>query len=209
VSVSLVQVLLTLVMSCVCRAVCGARGYRASPALQARILASDSIEKVCGDVFRARGHELVELPGISREELLAAIPEYDGLVVRSRTKVTKEIIDAGTNLKMIGRAGTGVDNIDTSYATNKGILVVNTPGGNTVSTAELAVSHILALARNIPQATASLKEGSFLLLIRYSTQWIISSYVCVCVFGRSSFTFCLEMVVIHSTDNVNVCICLL
>ena len=83
----------------------------------------------------------------------------DGIVVRSRTKVTQEIIDAGTNLKMIGRAGTGVDNIDTSYATTKGILVVNTPGGNTVSTAELAVSHVLALARNIPQAVASLKEG--------------------------------------------------
>jgi phosphoglycerate dehydrogenase-like enzyme len=135
------------------------RSYATSQPLSARILASDSIEKVCGDVFRSRGHELVELPGISKEDLLNVIHEYDGIVVRSRTKVTKEIIDAGTKLKMIGRAGTGVDNIDTSYATNKGILVVNTPGGNTVSTAELAVSHVLALARNIPQAVASLKEG--------------------------------------------------
>ena len=106
-----------------------------------------------------RGHELVEMPGITKEGLLNVIHEYDGLVVRSRTKVTKEVLDAGSNLKMIGRAGTGVDNIDTGYATKKGVLVVNTPGGNTVSTAELAVSHILALARNIPQAVASLKEG--------------------------------------------------
>ncbi len=83
------------------------------------------------------------------------------MVVRSGTKVTKEIIDAGVNLKIIGRAGTGVDNIDVRAATSKGILVVNTPGGNTISTAELALSHILALARNIPQATASLKHGKW------------------------------------------------
>lgn len=79
--------------------------------------------------------------------------------MRSGTKVTQEIIDAGINLKVIGRAGTGVDNIDVRAATNKGILVVNTPGGNTTSTGELAIAHILALARNIPQATAALKAG--------------------------------------------------
>lgn len=102
---------------------------------------------------------MVEMPGIKSPDLLKIIHEYDGLVVRSGTKVTKEIINAGVNLKMIGRAGTGVDNIDVRSATNKGILVVNTPGGNTISTGELALSHILALARNIPQATASLKAG--------------------------------------------------
>ena len=110
-------------------------------------------------MFKERGYELVEKPGIKPTDLLKIIHEYDGLVVRSGTKVTKEIIDAGINLKMIGRAGTGVDNIDVRAATNKGILVVNTPGGNTISTGELALSHILALARNIPQATASLKAG--------------------------------------------------
>lgn len=99
------------------------------------------------------------MPGIKKDELLKVIHEYDGLVVRSGTKVTKDIINAGVNLKMIGRAGTGVDNIDVRAATNKGILVVNTPGGNTISTGELALSHILSLARNIPQATASLKAG--------------------------------------------------
>lgn len=114
---------------------------------------------MCGSVFKARGHELVEKSGIKKDELLKIIHEYDGLVVRSGTKVTKEIIEAGVNLKLIGRAGTGVDNIDVRAATNKGILVVNTPGGNTISTGELALTHILALARNIPQATASLKAG--------------------------------------------------
>ncbi len=99
------------------------------------------------------------MPGLHKDQLLKVIAEYDGLVVRSGTKVTKEIIDAGVNLKLIGRAGTGVDNIDVRSATKKGILVVNTPGGNTISTGELALSHILALARNIPQATAALKAG--------------------------------------------------
>ena len=104
---------------------------------------------------------MVEKPGIKKDELIKIIGEYDGLVVRSGTKVTKEIIDAGSKLKIIGRAGTGVDNIDVRAATAKGILVVNTPGGNTISTGELALSHILALARNIPQATASLKAGKW------------------------------------------------
>lgn len=125
----------------------------------AKILASDSIEPICAKVFTERGHELVEKPGIKKEELISIIGEYDGLVVRSGTKVTKEIINAGHKLKLIGRAGTGVDNIDVRAATTKGILVVNTPGGNTISTAELAMAHILSLARNIPQANASLKAG--------------------------------------------------
>lgn len=125
----------------------------------AKIIACDSIEPICAKVFKDRGHQLVEMPGIKKDELLKVIHEYDGLVVRSGTKVTKDIINAGVNLKMIGRAGTGVDNIDVRAATNKGILVVNTPGGNTISTGELALSHILSLARNIPQATASLKAG--------------------------------------------------
>ena len=96
------------------------RSYHCSQPLQAKILASDSIEKVCAEVFKQRGHELVEKPGIKKEELLKIIGEYDGLVVRSATKVTKEIMDAGTKLKIIGRAGTGVDNIDVRAATSKG-----------------------------------------------------------------------------------------
>jgi D-3-phosphoglycerate dehydrogenase len=134
-------------------------GVNCSKRSFAKILASDSIEKICATTFVSRGHILDEKPGIKREDLIKIIGEYDGLVVRSGTKVTKEIIDAGVNLKVIGRAGTGVDNIDVRAATNNGILVVNTPGGNTISTGELAMTHILALARNIPQATAALKQG--------------------------------------------------
>jgi len=135
------------------------RNYNTSKISMFKILASDSIEPICAATFKSRGHELVEKPGIKKDDLLKIIHEYDGLVVRSGTKVTKEIIDAGTNLKIIGRAGTGVDNIDVRTATSKGILVVNTPGGNTISTGELALTHILAIARNIPQAVASLKAG--------------------------------------------------
>lgn len=137
----------------------GRRTFTQTQLLNARILASDSIEPICGKVFRDRGHELVEKPGIKKDELIKIIGDFDGLVVRSGTKVTKEIMDAGNKLKIIGRAGTGVDNIDVRSATTKGILVVNTPGGNTISTAELALSHLLALARNIPQANASMKAG--------------------------------------------------
>ena len=96
------------------------RRYHKSPATLAKILASDSIEKICGTKFKELGHELVEKPGIKKDELIKIIGEYDGLVVRSGTKVTKEIIDAGVKLKIIGRAGTGVDNIDVRAATSKG-----------------------------------------------------------------------------------------
>jgi D-3-phosphoglycerate dehydrogenase / 2-oxoglutarate reductase len=99
------------------------RCYSTSQPQLARILASDAIEKVCGDIFKSRGHELIEKPGLTKEELLACIGEYDGLVVRSGTKVTKELIDAGTRLKLIGRAGTGVDNIDCKHATTRGIMI--------------------------------------------------------------------------------------
>lgn len=137
------------------------RWYASSGLLHARILASDAIEPICAKTFKALGHELVEKPGIKKDDLLKIIGEYDGLVVRSATKVTKEVIEAGAKLKMIGRAGTGVDNIDVPTATEKGIFVVNTPGGNTISTAELTMGHILSLARNIPQAAASMKEGKW------------------------------------------------
>ena len=96
--------------------------------------------------------------GISKEDLLAEIGAYDGLVVRSRTKVTAEIIDAARNLKVIGRAGAGVDNIDTDRATKKGIIVMNTPGGNTIAATEHTVAMTLALMRNIPRANLSLLD---------------------------------------------------
>jgi D-3-phosphoglycerate dehydrogenase len=98
-------------------------------------------------------------PGLSPEELVRAIPPYQGLIIRSGTRVTKEAIAAATSLRVVGRAGIGVDNVDVEAATKRGIVVMNTPGGNNVTTAEHALSLLLALARNIPQANASLKAG--------------------------------------------------
>ncbi|MCX5703452.1 MAG: phosphoglycerate dehydrogenase [Candidatus Omnitrophica bacterium] len=95
------------------------------------------------------------------EALKAIIKDYDALVVRSATKVSKDIISAAIKLKVIGRAGVGLDNVDLEAATQKGIIVMNTPGGNTISTAEHAMSMILALSRNIPQANASVKAGEW------------------------------------------------
>lgn len=92
------------------------------------------------------------------EELIKIIPEYDGLVVRSETKVTKEVLEAAANLKVIGRAGVGVDNIDVEAATKKGIIVLNAPEGNTIAATEHTMAMMLALARNIPQAHASMKN---------------------------------------------------
>ncbi len=95
---------------------------------------------------------------ISAEELLAEIPAYDGLIVRSASKVTAEVLEAATNLKVIGRAGVGVDNIDVEAATKKGVIVLNAPEGNTIAATEHSVAMMLAVARNIPQAHASLKK---------------------------------------------------
>eukprot|EP00752_Nemacystus_decipiens_P017230 g15435.t1 len=125
----------------------------------ANILIGDATDPVCESVFRSRGHAVDFKPGLSKEELLEIIGKYDGLVVRSGVTVDEDLIAAATNMRIVGRAGTGVDNINVPAATSKGVLVMNTPGGNTVSTAELTMSHILALARNIPQAVASMKEG--------------------------------------------------
>lgn len=95
------------------------------------------------------------------EELKSIIKDYDALIVRSATKVTKDVIEAASKLKVIGRAGVGLDNVDLSAATQKGIIVMNTPGGNTISTAEHTMSMILSLSRNIPQANASTKKGEW------------------------------------------------
>ena len=95
------------------------------------------------------------------EELLATIHEYDGLVVRSASKVTKEVIEAATNLKVIGRAGVGVDNIDIEAATAKGIIVLNAPEGNTIAATEHTVAMMLSMARNIPQAHSSVQNGEW------------------------------------------------
>lgn len=97
--------------------------------------------------------------GLSEEELLSVIPGISALVVRSQTKVTAAVLEAGKDLKVVGRAGVGVDNVDIEAATRRGVIVMNTPGGNTVSTAEHAFSLLVSIARSIPQAHASVKEG--------------------------------------------------
>lgn len=126
-----------------------------------KILVSDSLEQSCIDILAAEGYQVDYKPGLAAEELKKIIEMYDGLVVRSATKVSADIINAATSLKVIGRAGTGVDNIDVEAATRRGILVMNTPGGNTISTAEHTVSMMLSLARNIPQAHMSLVAGKW------------------------------------------------
>ncbi|MED5261989.1 MAG: phosphoglycerate dehydrogenase [Myxococcota bacterium] len=125
-----------------------------------RVLVSDSLASQGLDVLRhAQGVEVLDRPGLSPGDLLEAIADVDGLVIRSGTKVTSDVIAAATKLRVIGRAGIGVDNVDVGAATARGIAVLNTPEGNNVTTAEHAISLLLSLARHIPAATASMKAG--------------------------------------------------
>ncbi len=126
-----------------------------------KVLITDGVDPQCGQILAQNGFEVTEKPKISKEELKEIIGGFDKLIVRSATKVTAEIIECGTKLKLIGRAGAGVDNIDIEAATRSGIIVMNTPGGNTVSAAEHACAMMLSAARRIPQATADLKQGNW------------------------------------------------
>ncbi len=126
-----------------------------------KVLVSDNISPKGVDILKKAGLEVDVKTGLKPEELKSIIGEYDALVIRSATKVTAEIIEAADKLKVIGRAGTGVDNVDKIAATKKGIVVMNTPGGNTITTAEHAIAMLFALARRIPQASASMKAGKW------------------------------------------------
>ncbi len=126
-----------------------------------KILISDQIEQACIDILTSEGFSVDFKPNRPTEELKGMIPDYDALIVRSSTQVTAELIGAGKKLKVIGRAGAGVDNIDVDAATRRGVVVMNTPGGNTVSTAEHTMSLLLSLSRNIPQANDSLRSGKW------------------------------------------------
>ncbi|MCS7163454.1 MAG: phosphoglycerate dehydrogenase [Thermodesulfovibrio sp.] len=126
-----------------------------------KVLVSDSISSKGVEILKRAGFEVDVKTGLKPEELKAIIGEYDALIIRSATKVTSEIIDVADKLKVIGRAGTGVDNVDKVAATKKGIVVMNTPGGNTITTAEHTIAMLFALARKIPQATASMKAGKW------------------------------------------------
>lgn len=124
-----------------------------------KILISDKTSPKAAEVLRKAGHHVDEKFGISAEELKSIIAEYDGLIVRSATKVTADIIEAAKNLKVIGRAGTGVDNIDLVAAGKKNIVVMNTPGANTNAVAELTLGHMFTLSRDLYNTSKSLKEG--------------------------------------------------
>lgn len=121
-----------------------------------KILISDSVDEKCVDILNSSGFEVNYHTNLSKEELLKIIPEYNALIVRSSTQVDSELIERMDKMEVIGRAGAGVDNIDVSSATRKGILIMNTPGGNTISAAEHTIALMLAMSRKIPQANISL-----------------------------------------------------
>ena len=128
-----------------------------------RVLVSDKLSETAVQIFRDRGVVVDYKPDLGKDKdaLLAAIPDYDGLAIRSATKVTPKIIAAASRLKVIGRAGIGVDNVDIPAATGRGIVVMNTPFGNAITTAEHALSMMMALARQIPEANASTHAGKW------------------------------------------------
>ena len=126
-----------------------------------KVLISDSMSPQAADIFRGRGIDVDVNTGLKPEELKAIIGGYDGLAVRSATKVTADILAAANGLKVIGRAGIGVDNVDLGAATARGIVVMNTPFGNSITTAEHALAMMLALARQIPQANVSTHAGKW------------------------------------------------
>src|SRR3712207_3795832 len=128
-----------------------------------RVLISDALSPAAVQIFKDRGIEVDFQPdlGKDREKLAAIIGQYDGLAIRSATKVTAKILEQAKNLKVIGRAGIGVDNVEIPAATAKGVIVMNTPFGNSITTAEHAIAMMFALARQIPQADASTQGGKW------------------------------------------------
>jgi D-3-phosphoglycerate dehydrogenase len=115
-----------------------------------KVLISDQMDPKAAEIFRANGVEVDEKTGLSKDELKAIIGAYDGLAIRSATKVSADLLEAATNLKVIGRAGIGVDNVDIPAATARGVVVMNTPFGNSITTAEHAIALMFALARDLP-----------------------------------------------------------
>lgn len=142
-----------------------------------KVLISDKLSDTAVNVFKDRGVDVDYMPdlGKDKEKLLSAIGGYDGLAVRSATKATSKIIDAAKNLKVIGRAGIGVDNIDIPAATGAGIVVMNTPYGNAITTAEHAIAMMFSLVRSIPQANQSTHQG----------KWEKSAFMGAEVFGKT------------------------
>src|SRR6188472_650248 len=128
-----------------------------------KVLISDALSSAAVQIFKDRGLEVDFQPklGADKEKLAEAVGSFDGLAIRSATKVTPKILERAKNLKVIGRAGIGVDNVDIPAATAKGIIVMNTPFGNSITTAEHAITLMLALARQIPEADTSTRAGKW------------------------------------------------
>ena len=142
-----------------------------------KVLISDALSPAAVQIFKDRGIEVDFQPalGKDKEKLAAAVGSYDGLAIRSATKVTGKVLEWAKNLKVIGRAGIGVDNVDIPAATARGIIVMNTPFGNSITTAEHAISLMLALARQIPEADASTRAG----------KWEKNKFMGVEIFGKT------------------------
>lgn len=128
---------------------------------QPKVLISDKMDPRAAAIFAERGIHVDEITGKTKDELIAMIGEYDGLAIRSATKVTADVLAAATNLKVVGRAGIGVDNVDIPSASAKGVVVMNTPFGNSITTAEHAIAMMFALARQIPEADTSTQAGKW------------------------------------------------
>ena len=142
-----------------------------------KVLISDKLSQTAVDIFKDRGVDVVFEPGLGKdkEKLLSVIGDFDGLAVRSATKATADVIEAGKNLKVIGRAGIGVDNIDIPAATGAGVVVMNTPYGNAITTAEHAIAMMFSLVRSIPQANSSTHDG----------KWEKSAFMGAEVYGKT------------------------
>ncbi|WP_128254898.1 phosphoglycerate dehydrogenase [Falsirhodobacter deserti] len=128
-----------------------------------RVLVSDALSETAVQIFRDRGIDVDYMPklGKDKEELARIIGQYDGLAIRSATKVTEKLLQSATNLKVVGRAGIGVDNVDIPAASKKGVIVMNTPFGNSITTAEHAIAMMFAVARQLPEASASTHAGKW------------------------------------------------
>ncbi|MFT4619121.1 MAG: D-3-phosphoglycerate dehydrogenase [Sulfitobacter sp.] len=128
-----------------------------------KVLVSDKLSETAVQIFKDRGIDVTFDPSIGKDKdkLLAVIGQYDGLAIRSATKATEKVLEAATNLKVIGRAGIGVDNVDIPAASKKGIIVMNTPFGNMITTAEHAIAMMFSVARQIPEASASTHAGKW------------------------------------------------
>ena len=139
-----------------------------------KVLISDKLSPQAIDIFKQGGVEVDVKTGLTPDELKQIIGQYDGLAIRSATKVTPDILDAAPNLKVIGRAGIGVDNVDVPAATARGVIVMNTPFGNSITTAEHTISLMMALARQIPQANAS----------THASKWEKNKFMGVEMYGK-------------------------